>query len=267
MRKGRRLCGASVPGLLSGQAFGRNIRHMKKTIATTLGLCALLLALPSPAHAQIRIGVGIDIAFPEPPPLVVVSPGIQVVPEFEEEVFFVDGFYWCRRDDAWYRTRDYSGGWAPVRLVVVPPMLVRIPPGHYRHYYRDDDGYWRPHDRDAFHSWRQRHPVDERRAWWHEHRHDERVRWEHERSWREGQRREHQRQQMERVRDGGHFEDRHEDRREEWRDDRREERRDERREERRDDGRGEHRGDGRGEHRGHGDGSGGGNGRGHGRGD
>jgi hypothetical protein len=159
-----------------------------KTLITGLGLAALLLALPTRGSAQVHVDIG--IAFPEPPPLVVVSPGIRVVPELDEEVYFVSGWYWVRRDDAWYRTRDYHGGWRPVRRFWVPPALVRIPPGRYRHYYRDDDGRWRSHDPDQYREWRGRHSDDERRAWWHEHHRDRQVRMEQDRSWREERRRE-----------------------------------------------------------------------------
>ena len=176
-----------------------------RTTITGLGLAALLLAFPTRGSAQVHIDIG--IAFPEPPPLVVVSPGIQIVPEFEEEVFFTGGFYWVLRDDAWYRTRTWRGGWAPVHRETVPVALVRIPPGHYRHYYRDDDGRWRPHDRDQYREWRDRHSDDERRAWWHEHRRDRQVRIKQERSWQEErhQKREHRRDDHEH--DRGH--DRH----------------------------------------------------------
>src|SRR5512147_920149 len=129
-----------------------------KTAITGLVLAAALLGLPTPGAAQISVGagIGIDISFPAPPPLVVVAPGIQVVPEYEEEVYFVNNWYWVRRDDSWYRTRDYRGHWAPVRTVYVPGHLHRIQPGRYRHYYRDDDGYWRPHHRDEYVRWRER---------------------------------------------------------------------------------------------------------------
>ena len=160
--------------------------RMKKTTVFWLGLAALFVSLPTASSAQVRVGIG--IAFPEPPPLVVVSPGIQVVPEYDEEVFFTGGWYWVRRDDGWYRTHDWHGGWAPARREWVPSGLARIPPGRYRHYYRDDDGRWRGHSPDEFHTWRDRHPVEERRDFWRQHRNDPRVRYEPVHSGREQQR-------------------------------------------------------------------------------
>lgn len=168
-----------------------------------LGLAAVLLSLPIPGSAQVSIGagIGIDIRFPEPPPLVVVTPGVQIVPEYDEEVYFVNDYYWVRRDEVWYRTRRYDGGWRPVQVVYVPAALVRIPPGRYRHYYRDDDGYWRAHDAGAYRAWRERNSWDERRAWWHDHRRDRMVRMEQERSWREHRRQEQEGDRAERRRD------------------------------------------------------------------
>jgi hypothetical protein len=104
-----------------------------------LAVGAALIA--SPVFAQVQVGVGVQVSVPLPtiqfevaPPLVVVSPGVQVVRDYREEVFFVDGWYWCRRDSYWFRTRDYRGGWVVVERPYVPATLVKIPPGHYKHY-------------------------------------------------------------------------------------------------------------------------------------
>ena len=51
-------------------------------------LISSALLFPAVASAQF---VNIRLALPEMPPLVVVSPGIQVVENHEEEVFFHDG--------------------------------------------------------------------------------------------------------------------------------------------------------------------------------
>ena len=100
----------------------------------TIALClAALLNLPAAAAAQ----ASVDIHFGLPavlPPLVVVSPGVQVVPEVQEEVFFHDGWYWARRDGYWYRSRSHRGGWVVVPPRGVPPRLVALPPGKYRNW-------------------------------------------------------------------------------------------------------------------------------------
>jgi hypothetical protein len=92
-----------------------------------------------PGLAQAQVAVDVRIRFAAPPPLVVVSPGVQVVPDYEEEVFFVNGWYWTRRDAAWYRTRDHRGGWVVVAPRVVPASLVRLPPGQYKHWRKAEE--------------------------------------------------------------------------------------------------------------------------------
>jgi hypothetical protein len=100
-----------------------------RTIALAL---ASALALPALARAQ---SVDIHVNLPAVlPPMVVVQPGVQVVPEVQEEVFFHDGWYWVRRDQRWYRARDHRGGWVLVPERRVPPRLIGIPPGHYRNW-------------------------------------------------------------------------------------------------------------------------------------
>ena len=97
-----------------------------------LALAGALL-LPVIADAQVRASAGLSIDLPVVlPQLVVVQPGIRVVPECDHEVFYTNGYYWAREDDVWYRSRSHRGGWvvAPVRRV--PAALVKIPPGHYK---------------------------------------------------------------------------------------------------------------------------------------
>lgn len=85
------------------------------------------------AQAQVKVEIALpSIRFEAPPPLVLVSPGVQVVEDYDDEVFFVGGWYWCRRDGHWFRTRDHHGGWLVVEHHVVPATIVKIPPGKYR---------------------------------------------------------------------------------------------------------------------------------------
>jgi|GEM_PF-1816844 hypothetical protein len=105
-------------------------------------LCvAIVLAPPvvssgtGAAQVNLQVQIGAPaIRFETAPALVEVSPGIQVVPDYDHEVFFVDGWYWYRSGPTWYRTRDHRGGWVVVHRREVPRGLVRIPPGRYRHY-------------------------------------------------------------------------------------------------------------------------------------
>jgi hypothetical protein len=99
-----------------------------------LMLLALLAVGPS-ALAQVRVEIALPtIAFPAPPPLVVVQPGVQVVEDNDEEIFFVDNWYWHRRGDHWFRTQRHDGGWIAVEPGVVPRTIVGMPVGRYRHW-------------------------------------------------------------------------------------------------------------------------------------
>lgn len=94
-----------------------------------------LLAFAPAARAQVQVTIGLPtIRFESPPPLVVVRPGVQVVEDHEEEVFYVHGWYWVRHHDAWYRTRDCRGGWVVAEPRYVPRRILALPPGHYRYY-------------------------------------------------------------------------------------------------------------------------------------
>src|SRR6476469_1650203 len=52
------------------------------------------------------------VRFEAPPPMVVVQPGVQVVRDCDDEIFFSAGWYWHPGPNGvWYRTRSYRGGW------------------------------------------------------------------------------------------------------------------------------------------------------------
>ncbi len=97
-----------------------------------LAAIAASMFLPAPAPAQ--VGVQIHVNVPVNPPLVVVQPGIQVVEDWDEEVFYTGGFYWVHRDGYWYRATSPRARWVYVEPRRVPPGLMRMPPGQYKHY-------------------------------------------------------------------------------------------------------------------------------------
>lgn len=137
-----------------------------------LVLSALIAAAVAPAPARAQVALDIRIGFPSPPPLVVVSPGVQVVPDYDEEVFFSDGWYWLRRDERWYRTHDYRGGWVVVPRRAVPAPLVSVPPGHYKHWQKEQEKAERK-------AWKEQEKAD-RKAWKEEEKAERKAR-KHER--------------------------------------------------------------------------------------
>jgi hypothetical protein len=67
------------------------------------------------------------------PDLVYVSPGVSVIADYDEPVFFSDNYYWRYNGGRWYRSTSYNRGWtyysAPPRAIV---GIDR--PYAYRHY-------------------------------------------------------------------------------------------------------------------------------------
>ena len=67
------------------------------------------------------------------PDLVHVAPGVHVIADYDEPIFYADGFYWWYWDGAWYRSTMYTSGW--VYVASPPAVIVRIgEPYRYRHY-------------------------------------------------------------------------------------------------------------------------------------
>ncbi len=108
------------------------------------------------------------VRFSSPPPLTVVAPGVEVVRDCDDEVFFSAGWYWhAGPDGTWYRTRSYRGGWVAAPHRAVPVAVARLPRGQYRHFRGEA---WREQRREERHD---------ERAWRHEERHEEKA----ERHW------------------------------------------------------------------------------------
>ena len=67
------------------------------------------------------------------PDLVYAAPGVQVIADYDEPIFFSDSYYWRFYGGSWYRSTYYTGGWiyatppAPVLLIERPHAYV-----HYR---------------------------------------------------------------------------------------------------------------------------------------
>src|SRR6185436_14340469 len=68
------------------------------------------------------------------PDLVTVSPGVQVVADYDEPVFYTDGFYWRFYDGGWYRSNNYATGWFYIDRPPVAVLRIDRPyaDAHYR---------------------------------------------------------------------------------------------------------------------------------------
>ncbi|HEU4381907.1 MAG TPA: hypothetical protein VFR85_00280 [Anaeromyxobacteraceae bacterium] len=115
--------------------------HIRK-----LALALILAGFAAPASTAAQVSMSIQMNLPAVlPPLVVVQPGVQVVSDYDREIFFVGGYYWVRNDGYWYRARDPRARWYYVRPNRVPTFLVNAPPGHYRHWH--GQGHWKDKER------------------------------------------------------------------------------------------------------------------------
>ncbi|MBS1123506.1 MAG: hypothetical protein H6Q90_5734 [Deltaproteobacteria bacterium] len=66
------------------------------------------------------------------PDLVEISPGVSVIVDYDEPIFYSNNYYWRNDGGRWYRSNYYNRGW----VYANPPVVVgRInTPGAYRHY-------------------------------------------------------------------------------------------------------------------------------------
>jgi hypothetical protein len=110
-------------------------RHLliRASSMLVLGLAILLWPLRGAAQVEVRVSVPL-ITFETAPVLVVVEPGIQVVHDAPYEVFYVDGYYWNYYSGYWFRSPDWHTHWIRFEQRDVPPGLLKIPPGRYKHF-------------------------------------------------------------------------------------------------------------------------------------
>ena len=59
-------------------------------------------------QARVSSGAYVETAEPE---LVYVSPGVYVVAEQDDPVFYSDNYYWRYQGSVWYRSDRWGGGW------------------------------------------------------------------------------------------------------------------------------------------------------------
>jgi hypothetical protein len=130
---------------------------MRKLILLAIGLLALATSAAAKG-VQVRVHMGFPAVLP---PLVEVQRGVRVVQDFDEEVFFIGGYYWAQRDGNWYRARDHRATWTYVRPGLLPAALVRHEPGRYRRWQHDELKGWPEHQqaRRGARHWR---PEDHR---------------------------------------------------------------------------------------------------------
>jgi hypothetical protein len=94
------------------------------------------------------------------PTMVSISPGVQVIEDYDEPVFYSSNAYWRYDGGVWYQSHTYTGGWA--RVTAAPTAIVSIQqPSMYVHYHasaragarvENHDQHDRDHDHDHDHD-------------------------------------------------------------------------------------------------------------------
>ena len=102
-------------------------------------LCALLLAGCAGSSGTVAYhGTASATVVAPTPDLVYVSPGVHVIADYEEPVFYSHGYYWRYYNGVWFRSHMWNGGWA---YASPPRALLRIERPYAYVRYRGPRGY------------------------------------------------------------------------------------------------------------------------------
>jgi hypothetical protein len=96
----------------------------------TVGYSGSVYVPPPTATVSVNAGYSTGYVAPE---MVEVEPGVQVVYDYDEPVFYSDNYYWRFYNNGWYRSSVHNGGWVSYNDA---PMRVRSisRPTEYTHY-------------------------------------------------------------------------------------------------------------------------------------
>lgn len=64
------------------------------------------------------------VVYDASPELVAVEPGIWVVSHQPTTIYYVNDTYWTCRDNRWYRSSSWNGGWISADVNIVPFAIV-----------------------------------------------------------------------------------------------------------------------------------------------
>src|SRR5205823_10901299 len=75
----------------------------------------------------------VEVEYAEPAAMVYVSPGVEVIEDYDYPVFYSGGFYWRQEGGVWYSSEYHDRGWAYNDRVPVEVGRIERPEG-YAHY-------------------------------------------------------------------------------------------------------------------------------------
>jgi hypothetical protein len=120
------------------------MKRVHLACALTLISAAAAVNLGCEVRGETRGAVDPPIVFTEAPTLVTIEPGVFVVRDADQPVYWVDSSYWVYRDNVWYRSSTYDGGWTVVEVDVVPMTIVHRDHHAYVHYHGAAEAETRP---------------------------------------------------------------------------------------------------------------------------
>jgi hypothetical protein len=93
------------------------------------------------AEAQTHAYVAEPVAYYEPPPLIMVEPGIYVLRDSAIPVYYMHGSYWSYSDGIWYRAGRWRDPWVRVGIHGIPPGIAHRDHHRYVRYHGHPHSY------------------------------------------------------------------------------------------------------------------------------
>ncbi|MCX5745207.1 MAG: hypothetical protein NT062_22205 [Proteobacteria bacterium] len=117
----------------------------------TVGYSGRVYVPPPPVYSVgVNVNAGYNTAYVQPE-LVEVSPGVQVVYDYDEPIFYSDNYYWRNYNNTWYRSSVHNGNWVvygdvpySVRGIQQPRSYVHYRPTNYTPRNYNNGGYRAP---------------------------------------------------------------------------------------------------------------------------
>lgn len=108
------------------------MKHSLLPFATALLALSLGGCLASgQVHSSASVQSSASVTMPE---LIEINPGVQVIADYDEPIFYSSNYYWRSDGAVWYRSSNYTSGW--VRVETAPAVIMQIErPSAYVHYH------------------------------------------------------------------------------------------------------------------------------------
>jgi hypothetical protein len=105
---------------------------MSTKLVTLLITAGLAAACTGRGHYSGGYYASATVSTPRPD-LAYVAPGVYVIANYDEPIFYSDGYYWYNANGVWYRSSNYTRGWVYVDRPSYRVARIRNPYA-YAHY-------------------------------------------------------------------------------------------------------------------------------------